>query len=123
MPDALDTIGSTLFVGVFLGLPALGWVAMYVDYRAYYRRLKGALVLVRQYALQSPLWALRQQPACLSALGLESGCSREDVMRAYRQRVKAVHPDHGGDRRRFEELQARLAEALRLVEAEAAEAG
>jgi len=36
-----------------------------------------------------------------SILGLESGCSSEDVKSAYRRLVKTMHPDAGGDPARF----------------------
>ncbi|TWT95355.1 DnaJ domain protein [Botrimarina colliarenosi] len=116
MIDPIDTLGVIWFVGLFLGLPLLGWLAMVVDYRAYLHSLKRALVVVRTYRLEVPLWALRDRPECLRELGLAPDCTRDEVMAAYRQRVKLVHPDHGGDRRRFELLQQRLQEALRLVE-------
>lgn len=116
MYDVFDAVGLLWFVGLFFGLPALGWLAMVVDYRAYLRSLKRALVLIQQYRLEVPLWALRDRPACLQELGLAPDCTREEVMAAYRRQVKHVHPDHGGDRRKFDLLQQRLHEALRLVE-------
>jgi hypothetical protein len=36
-------------------------------------------------------------------------------MQAYRQKVKELHPDHGGDERRFLILQAQFEEALTLI--------
>lgn len=112
-----DGLGLVWFVAIAFGLPLLGWLAAVLDYRAYLRSLRGALVVVRRYALDAPLWALRDRPACLEALGLAPGCTRDEVMAAYRQRVKKVHPDHGGDRRRFDQLQQRFREAIKLVEA------
>jgi hypothetical protein len=114
--DPIDAVGVVWFLTLFFGVPLLGWVAMYADYRAYLRGLRRALVVVRQYTLESPLWALRDRPACLQELGLDPDCTREEVMAAYRRRVKHVHPDYGGDRRQFELLQQRLHEALRLVD-------
>lgn len=38
-------------------------------------------------------------------LGLPSGADEAAIRRAYRRRVKAVHPDHGGDEREFQRLQ------------------
>lgn len=118
MDTAIDSVGMAWFLGLFVGLPVLGWLAMVVDYRAYLRSLRRALVLISHYRLESPLWALRQRPECLQAFDLDPGCTREAVMAAYRQRVKEVHPDYGGDRRQFEALQQHLRNALKLVEAE-----
>ena len=44
--------------------------------------------------------------AAYEVLGLPSGAEEAAVRRAYRRRVKAVHPDHGGDEREFRRLQA-----------------
>lgn len=117
MGAAVDTLSVIWFVGLFFGLPVLGWLMMVVDYRAYVRGLRQALVVVRRYTLDAPLWALRDRPECLKQLGLAPGCSRDDVMAAYRRCVKKVHPDRGGDRRRFDQLQRWLRDALKLVEA------
>lgn len=116
MDAAVDTFSVVWFVGLFFGLPALGWLMMVVDYRAYVRGLRRALVVVRRYTLEAPLWSLRDRPECLKRLGLLPGCTREEVMVAYRRCVKEVHPDRGGDRRRFDQLQRWLSEALTLVE-------
>lgn len=118
--DALDAVGVAWFVAIFFGFPLLGWLAMVVDYRAYLRGLRRALVLVRTYRLETPLWALLDRPQCLQDLELDRGCSREEVMGAYRRLVKTAHPDLGGDRRRFDRLQRSLREAIQLVEAEEA---
>lgn len=112
----LDSLGAVWFLAIAFGLPFLGWLAAVLDFRAYLRRLRGALVVVRRYTLDAPLWALRDRPACLEELGLTAGCTREEVMAAYRQRVKLVHPDRGGDRRQFDRLQQRFREAIQLVE-------
>lgn len=116
MYDAIDALGAVWFVSLFFGLPLLGWLAMVLDYRAYLRSLRRALVLVNAYRLATPLWALRDRPVCLQELDLDGDCTRDEVWAAYRRKVKHVHPDHGGDRQRFEQLQQRLHEALRLVE-------
>ena len=44
--------------------------------------------------------------AAFDVLGLSPGADEAAVRRAYRRRVKAVHPDHGGDEREFRRLQA-----------------
>ena len=50
----------------------------------------------------------------LRELGLGSDTSREEARRAYRVRVKELHPDAGGDREAFEKLQ-RIWETLEQV--------
>lgn len=37
-------------------------------------------------------------------LGLDPQASTEEIQAAYREQVKAVHPDHGGDREAFERV-------------------
>jgi len=37
-------------------------------------------------------------------LGVSSGATREEIQSAYRQKVKEVHPDHGGDRDEFQRV-------------------
>jgi hypothetical protein len=46
-------------------------------------------------------------------LGLEPGASRAEVRRAYRQRVKEVHPDHGGDEEEFHRVREAYTTARR----------
>ena len=41
------------------------------------------------------------QEAAFSVLGLPSGASESEVTAAYREKVKEVHPDHGGDTEEF----------------------
>ena len=43
--------------------------------------------------------------AAYDVLGLPSGADAEAVRRAYRRRVKEVHPDHGGDEEEFQRVQ------------------
>lgn len=42
--------------------------------------------------------------AAFATLGLPSGASPEEVRAAYRERVKEVHPDHGGDEEAFKRV-------------------
>jgi DnaJ-domain-containing protein 1 len=45
--------------------------------------------------------AVDPQEAAFSVLGLPSGASESEVKAAYREKVKEVHPDHGGDTEAF----------------------
>lgn len=49
--------------------------------------------------------------AAYAVLGLPRGAGEDDVRRAYRARVKEVHPDHGGDEAEFR----RVREAYRTA--------
>jgi curved DNA-binding protein CbpA len=42
-------------------------------------------------------------------------CDESDVMRAYRARVKTLHPDRGGDKKQFLLLQKQFEESLDYV--------
>ncbi|WP_135828743.1 J domain-containing protein [Halorussus halobius] len=42
--------------------------------------------------------------AAFAILGVPRGATRSEVKRAYRERVKEVHPDHGGDREEFQRV-------------------
>ena len=102
-------------LGAF-GLPALGYVFMAIDVRRYLRSLRRALVLVTATAVRSvPNWALRDRPPCMQALELDLPCTEEQVLAAYRRRVKELHPDHGGDLQQFLRLQKHFDQALHLV--------
>lgn len=49
--------------------------------------------------------------SAFETLGVDPTASEADVKRAYRERVKDVHPDHGGDRETFERVRAAYATA------------
>lgn len=53
--------------------------------------------------------------AAYEVLGLPSGADEAAVRRAYRRRVKEVHPDHGGDEREFQRVQAAYDAARRYA--------
>ena len=42
--------------------------------------------------------------AAFAILGVPRGASLSEVKRAYRRKVKEVHPDHGGDREEFQQV-------------------
>jgi hypothetical protein len=99
-----------------LGLPLLGYLLMYLDFRRWLRSLRRAMVFVA-HSVQStmPYWAISERPGCLAAFNLRLPCSEEDVMEAYRERVKTLHPDRGGDLKKFLRLQKQFEQALHLV--------
>jgi hypothetical protein len=115
-PDTVDWPVLAAFTALAFGLPALGYTAMVLDFRAYLRSLRRALVLATRYRRDLPDWVRRSTPPCILALDLTMPCSAEDVLAAYRRKVKQLHPDRGGDRRAFLRLQSHFEEACSLVE-------
>jgi hypothetical protein len=119
-PDAIDQGAIVIFLAIGLGLPALGYVFLALDIRRYLRSLRRALVVVASAAVRhTPYWAMRDRPPCLQTLDLELPCTEEQVMAAYRRRVKELHPDHGGDLQQFLRLQKHFEQALHLARSHA----
>jgi len=114
-PDGIDALLTGTYLLVIFGLPLLGYVFMYLDYRRYLRSLRRAMVFVAKVAPFTPYWALKDRPPCLEALDLRAPCSEEDVLSAYRERVKSLHPDRGGDMQKFLKLQKHFEQAMHLV--------
>ena len=114
-PDALDTTFIWCYLGLLLVLVVLGYAMMVLDIRAYLRALRGALVRVIYYLPGIPHWARYETPGCLKTLGLTLPCTQEDVKRAYRQRAEKLHPDRGGDRKRFLILQRDFESSLQFL--------
>ena len=114
-PNAFDLTLTGLFLMLAVALPALGYVFMVLDFRAYLRSLCRGLTRVGRAMPDVPDWARRETPRSLAALGLRLPCTEEDLKRAYRKRVKPLHPDHGGDQRRFLILQSQFEEALAIL--------
>lgn len=114
-PDGLDLAATLGFFVLAVGLPALGYAWMVLDVRAYLRSLRRHLVRAFHWHTHTPEWALQQTPRCLVSFGLELPCGEAELLAAYRERVKELHPDHGGDERRFLAMQAQFEEALRVV--------
>jgi hypothetical protein len=114
-PDGVDTTAIVVFLALSVLLPALGHYFMVIDFRAYLRALRGALIKVAYYFPELPLWARYETPGCLRALGLSVPCTEADVKRAYHRLAEKLHPDRGGDTRRFLLLQEQSEEALQYV--------
>lgn len=111
-PDIVDTSAILVFLALAIGLPALGYVCLVLDIRAYLRSLRRALVVVRSYLPHLPATATPITPRCLIALDLTMPCTAEQVKAAYRAKVKVLHPDAGGDRAKFLLLQRFFDESL-----------
>ena len=114
-PDAIDLSATLLFLAVILLLPAAGFVFMVIDFRAHMRSLHRGLVRVGHYFSGIPEWARHETPTALAAFGLRLPCTTDDLKRAYRRRIKQLHPDHGGDQRRFMIAQSQFEEAMGIV--------
>jgi hypothetical protein len=114
-PDGLDWTIAVTYLTVMFGLAALGYVFMALDFRAYLRSLRRALVVITGYCVEIPEWVRKDTPRCVLALGLTLPCTAEDVLAAYRRKVKQLHPDVGGDRRDFLRLQAHFEQALQFI--------
>lgn len=114
-PDGIDSSVVALYLGIVIGLPVVGYCCMVLDFRAYLRSFRRALVVVRRAIPGIPAWARRDTPACLIALGLSLPSSREQVLAAYRRQVKLLHPDRGGDRAKFLRLQHNFEASLRFL--------
>ncbi len=115
-PDGIDWPVTAAFLMLAFGVPLLGYVCIVLDIRAYLRSLRKAMVLVSNYRVELPQWARKDTPRCMLALGLTLPCTTEDILAAYREKVKILHPDRGGNRRDFLRLQAHFEQAMALVE-------
>lgn len=117
-PTPFDWVTVIVFIVGAFSLPALGYVFLALDIRRYLRSLKRALIRVASSAYSTPRWALPETPRCLAVFGLQAPCSEEELKSAYREKVKRLHPDRGGDKRRFLVLQSQFQEALKFVAGE-----
>lgn len=115
-PDGIDLlILSGLGVVVVIAL-IFGLGYWFADLRAWLRACGRKLVLVRDYLPQIPLWARHKTPRSLRVFGLKLPCDEQDLLQAYRQKVKGNHPDHGGDLEDFMQLQTDFEEARRFLQ-------
>lgn len=114
-PDGIDWTVTLGYLALAFGLPILGYVCMVLDIRAYMRSLRRAIMVITGYRTDIPEWARKNTPRCILALGLTMPCTSDDILVAYRQKVKLLHPDRGGDRREFMRLQAHFEQAMAFV--------
>jgi len=115
-PDGLDSAMLLWFLAFAFGVPILGYVFMVLDYRAYLRSLRRAIMVVTGYRSDLPEWVRKTTPRCILALDLVMPCTADEVLAAYRQKVKKLHPDRGGDRKKFLQLQAHFEQAMKFLE-------
>jgi hypothetical protein len=118
-PDALDLVAVFLLGGILAGAVVVGHAYMVIDFRRYLRSMCRTLVVLVNYLPQIPAWAKADTPQYLVALGLRMPCNEDDVLRAYRKKVKRLHPDRGGDQRQFLQLQGDFENALAYVREQA----
>ncbi len=114
-PDGIDWTVTSAYLGLIVALVVVGSLSMSLHVRDYLRSLRRALVVISQYRLELPGWIREDRPRCIEALGLTLPCTTEDVLTAYRRKVKLLHPDRGGDTREFLRLQAYFEQAMALV--------
>ena len=88
---------------------------MGLDIRAYLRSLRRAIMVVTGYQTELPEWVRKNTPRCILAFGLTMPCTADDILAAYRRKVKLLHPDRGGNRREFMRLQSQFEEAMAFV--------
>ena len=118
-PNSLDSLAVALFVAAAVVAPALGYAFMVLDFRAYLRSLRRALMRVAFYVPELPQWAQHETPRCVAAFGLRIPCNEKALKRAYLRKVKDLHPDRGGDRRRFMILQGHFEAAQAVIQGSA----
>ena len=114
-PDGLDAATILLFAGIAIGLPAVGYMCAVLDFRAYLRSLRRALVHVSHYFAETPEWVHRDTPPCFKALGLNASATEDQIKRAYHRLAEIHHPDRGGDPGRFQNLHRHYENALELA--------
>ncbi len=114
-PDSIDGVITLFFLALVILLPVAGYLMMAADLGAYVRSLGRQLVRVVALGQTAPWWAQKENPVCLRSFGLTYPCSEEDLKQAYRAQVKQLHPDRGGDRKKFLRLQTNFEQAMTLL--------
>jgi hypothetical protein len=122
-PDSLDSAALVAFFIAAIALPAAGYAFAVVDFRRWLRSLHRAISTIVYRDAGTPEWARPKVPRCVSVFGLGWPCSEEELTKAYRQKIKGLHPDRGGDERRFLMLQRYFEEALEMVRKQQATVG
>jgi hypothetical protein len=117
-PDRLDWILAVAYLLLIIGVPVIGYTSIGLHIRAYLRSLRRALVVMSHYRFELPDWVRRDRPRCIQALGLTLPCTTDDVLAAYRRKVKLLHPDRGGDPKDFLLLQEHFQQAMSLADRE-----
>jgi hypothetical protein len=115
-PDGIDWTVTLSYLALAFGLPILGYFCMLLDFRAYLRSLRRAIMVITGYQTDLPEWVRKNTPRCILALGLTMPCTADEILVAYRKKVKLLHPDRGGDRREFLRLQAHFEQAMAFVD-------
>jgi Na+-translocating ferredoxin:NAD+ oxidoreductase RnfA subunit len=115
-PDGIDWVITAAYLASIIAVVVAGYVCMALDVRDYLRSLRRALVVISQYRMELPDWIRKDRPRCIQALGLTLPCTTDEVLSAYRMKVKCVHPDRGGDCREFLRLQEHFEQAMALAE-------
>lgn len=115
-PDAIDVSILVVLGIVVLAAFIFGFGFWFVDLRAWLRACGRGLILVRDYLPQIPLWARHKTPRSLRVFGLKLPCDEQDLLQAYRQMVKGIHPDHGGDLETFMQLQTEFEQARKFLQ-------
>lgn len=114
-PDSIDLAIIACFGILALGLPLIGhWMAI-LDLRAYLRSLRGMLVKASHVFPGMPSWARYHTPGCLLAMGLELPCTVDEVKQVYLELAQKHHPDRGGDREQFANLQRNFQNSLEFL--------
>jgi hypothetical protein len=114
-PDSLDAAALAAFLLLAIALPALGYFFAVADFRRYLRSLRRIISTIVYRDMGTPDWAKPKVPRCVAVFGLDWPCSEDQLTQEYRRRIKTLHPDRGGDERRFLMLQRYFEEALDLV--------
>ncbi|MBX7165334.1 MAG: J domain-containing protein [Pirellulales bacterium] len=114
-PNSTELTAVVFLASLIGALVVGGYVFMVVDFRAYLRSLKRALMVVMQFNPALPAWMQQETPRCLKVFGLSQPCTEADLLKAYRNRVKQLHPDRGGDQRKFMLLQAHFEQAQSIL--------
>lgn len=117
----LFTVATILIVvtGLLLA-PILGWILLIADF-VYRKRTGRSLIQISNFSDVLPEWVAREAkrrkiiPRCLQTFDLELPCSQEQLLEAYREKAKEVHPDTGGSRQEFLRIQRDFEEARSLI--------